>query len=76
MTERTVAVVGGGIAGIGAASKLAAEVDASQGAENTWYCGSYLREPFVHEPALASGLDVVERIIAADKSADRAPTAG
>lgn len=57
----------------GTTGPLAAQVDGLQGGRNTWYCGSYLREPFVHEPALASGLDVAKRIIAADQAANLAP---
>lgn len=57
----------------GTGAGLAAEVDGLQGVKNTWYCGSYLREPFVHEPALASGLAVGKRIVAQDRADNLAP---
>lgn len=33
-----------------------------QGRRHTWFCGSYVREPFLPEQALRSGFDVAERI--------------
>lgn len=51
---------------LGRLTDLAAtKVDALQGRRRTWYCGGYLREPFVHEPAFRSGVDVAERLIEA-----------
>lgn len=35
-----------------------------QGRRHTWFCGSYMREPFLHEQALASGSEVASRIAA------------
>lgn len=46
-----------------------ARIDAIQGQRGTWFAGSYLREPFVHEEALATGQDVAARLIAGDRSA-------
>ncbi len=37
-------------------------LDAVQGRLGTWFCGSYLREPFVHEQAMRSGVDVGNRL--------------
>lgn len=38
-------------------------LDHIQGARNTWFAGAYLREPFVHEQALSSGLDIAARLL-------------
>jgi CRP/FNR family cyclic AMP-dependent transcriptional regulator len=38
----------------------AARVAQIQGIRNCWYCGSYLVQPWVHEPALATGVDLAE----------------
>jgi len=40
-------------------------LEALQGRRGTWYAGAYLREPFVHEQAFRSGLDVAERLAGA-----------
>lgn len=37
-----------------------------QGVRNTWFCGSYMHEPFVHECALAAGQDAALRLIETD----------
>lgn len=37
-----------------------------QGVRNTWFCGSYMQEPFVHECALATGQDAALRLIERD----------
>lgn len=42
-----------------------------QGERGTWFSGSYLAEPFLHEQALVSGQDVADRLIAADPPRDR-----
>lgn len=57
----------------GTGAALAERVAALQGVRNTWFCGSYLREPYVHEPALATGLDVARQLIAADTASGLAP---
>lgn len=44
----------------------AAALEQIQGANRTWYAGSHLQRPFVHESALASG------ILAAERAARRA----
>lgn len=41
-----------------------------QGRRHTWFCGSYLREPFCHEQALGTGQDVALRLIESDTAAD------
>lgn len=38
----------------------AARIAQIQGIDNCWYCGSYLVQPWVHEPALATGVDLAE----------------
>lgn len=50
------------VAGTGA-THVAAHIESMQGARNTWYCGSYLREPFLHEQALTSGQEVAEQLL-------------
>jgi predicted NAD/FAD-binding protein/CRP-like cAMP-binding protein len=40
-------------------------LDAIQGRRGTWFCGSYLREPFVHEQAMRCGVDLGERVVEA-----------
>jgi predicted NAD/FAD-binding protein len=46
---------------------LAAQVSvaARNGANNTWYCGAWMRNGF-HEDGLATGLEVAEAIMAQD----------
>jgi predicted NAD/FAD-binding protein len=34
-----------------------------QGRRNTWYAGSYLRAPWLHEQAYASGHDVADALV-------------
>lgn len=38
----------------------AARIAQIQGIRNCWYCGSYLVQPWVHEPALATGVHLAE----------------
>ena len=45
-------------------------VDALQGKRRTWFCGGYLREPFVHEQAFRSGVETAQRL--AEAVADEA----
>jgi predicted NAD/FAD-binding protein len=40
-------------------------VAARNGANNTWYCGAWMRNGF-HEDGLATGLEVAEAIMAQD----------
>ncbi len=42
-----------------------------QGQKNTWFCGSYTREPHVHEQALQSGIDIATALLEQGKG--RAP---
>ncbi len=44
--------------------KAAARVERIQGERKTWFAGSYLREPFLHEQALATGQDVADAVMA------------
>ena len=37
-----------------------ARIQQMQGVRNTWYCGSYLTRPWVHEQALATGVVLAE----------------
>lgn len=46
-----------------AGRRLAARIDRRQGQSNLWFCGSHLREPFLHEQAQASGEDVADRLV-------------
>lgn len=46
-------------AGVGG-DLAAARIGQMQGIRNCWYCGSYLVQPWVHEPALATGVDLAE----------------
>lgn len=49
---------------VGGITDMACErLDAIQGRRGTWFCGSYLREPFVHEQAMRCGVDLGERIV-------------
>lgn len=57
----------------GTGAALSRKVEALQGRRNTWFCGSYLLEPYVHEPALVTGLEVAKKLIAADQAAGAAP---
>ncbi len=48
----------------GAANDRAvARLERLQGRRRTWYAGSYLRSPFVHESALQSGMVAAQRIV-------------
>jgi predicted NAD/FAD-binding protein len=49
----------------GKTDQLAERVRGVQGDRNTWYTGSYLIEPFVHEQALESGQTVADLLLAA-----------
>lgn len=46
---------------------LAREIEALQGDRGTWFCGAYLLEPWVHEPALVTGLRAAEKLLAKEK---------
>ena len=49
---------------VGGIRDLAVErLDTIQGERGTWFCGGYLHEPFVHEQALRSGLEIGERLV-------------
>lgn len=48
--------------------RLIEQLDERQGRHAFWYCGSWMREPFLHENALASGQDLAKRIDAAARS--------
>ena len=50
--------------GINRTAEVAKRIDTLQGKRNTWYAGSYLREPWVHEQALASGFQAADRLLA------------
>ncbi len=41
----------------------AARLSAIQGQRRTWFAGSYLLEPIVHEQAMTTGQDVAERLL-------------
>ena len=47
----------------GASTDLAcARIQQMQGVRNSWYCGSYLTRPWVHEQALATGVVLAEQM--------------
>ena len=48
-----------------AAEEALLKLDAMQGKRRTWFCGGYLRAPFVHEQAYRCGLETAERVAAA-----------
>ena len=49
---------------VGGIRDLAVErLDIIQGRRATWFCGGYLHEPFVHEQALRSGLEIGNRLV-------------
>lgn len=51
---------------VGGITDMACErLDAIQGRRGTWFCGSYVREPFVHEQAMSCGFDIGQRLVAA-----------
>lgn len=43
--------------------RTAARIETMQGRRRTWFAGSYLRSPFIHESALRSGIDAARRLI-------------
>ena len=51
------------VAGV-ANETAAAELQALQGRRHTWFAGSYLRNPFVHESALTSGMQTARQLLA------------
>lgn len=44
-------------------ARLRARIEAMQGRRNTWYCGAWLRAPFLHEQAHATAHEVATRIL-------------
>ncbi|HLQ91321.1 MAG TPA: cyclic nucleotide-binding domain-containing protein [Xanthobacteraceae bacterium] len=40
-------------------------LDAMQGRRRTWFCGAYLREPFLHEQAYQNGCETASRLVTA-----------
>lgn len=57
----------------GLTQKLAVRVDPLQGQQRTWFCGSYLLEPWVHEPALLTGQRVAERLLQFENDSTQQP---
>ena len=51
------------------ARRLARQIESHQGRHGIWLCGAYLREPFLHEQAIASGQDVAHRVLATARAA-------
>jgi predicted NAD/FAD-binding protein/CRP-like cAMP-binding protein len=51
-------------------------VDALQGKRRTWFCGGYLRPPFVHEQAYRSGVEAAQRLVEAVADESRQFEAG
>jgi predicted NAD/FAD-binding protein len=49
----------------GISDAVGQKLDAMQGKRRTWFCGGYLREPFIHEQAYRSGLEVADRLVKA-----------
>ena len=45
------------------ARRLAHRIERHQGQHGIWFCGSYLRDPFLHEQAIASGQDAAHRLL-------------
>lgn len=58
----------------GLTQKLAVRVDPLQGQQRTWFCGSYLLEPWVHEPALLTGQRVAERLLQFENDSTQLPS--
>ena len=54
----------------------AQRLDAIQGKRRTWYCGGYLREPFVHGQAYRCGVETAERLVEAVADESRKFEAG
>jgi uncharacterized protein len=50
------------VSGPGTAAALQ-KLDALQGKRRTWFCGSYVREPFVHEQAFRCGVETAKRLV-------------
>jgi CRP-like cAMP-binding protein len=46
-----------------------------QGQRATWFCGGYLHEPFVHEQALRSGLEIGNRLVSKLATTSALPSA-
>jgi predicted NAD/FAD-binding protein len=62
---------------IGDGNDAAAQrLDAMQGKRRTWYCGGYLREPFVHAQAYRCGVETAERLAEAVADESRKFEAG
>jgi predicted NAD/FAD-binding protein/CRP-like cAMP-binding protein len=59
-----------------AADLAVQRVDALQGKRRTWFCGGYLREPFVHEQAWRSGVEAAQRLVEAVADESRQFEAG
>jgi predicted NAD/FAD-binding protein/CRP-like cAMP-binding protein len=51
-------------------------IDALQGKRRTWFCGGYLRPPFVHEQAYRSGVEIGRRLLEAVADESRQFEAG
>jgi predicted NAD/FAD-binding protein len=51
--------------------RAVAAVAALQGQRRTWFAGSYLRSPFVHENALQSGMHAAARLLRSERQARR-----
>ena len=47
----------------GIADEALQKLDAIQGKRRTWFCGGYMREPFVHEQAYRSGVEIADRLL-------------
>ena len=47
----------------GVADEAVQKLDAMQGKRRTWFCGGYLRQPFVHEQAYRSGVEIADRLV-------------
>ena len=63
---------------VGGITDMASErLDRLQGRAGTWFCGGYVREPFVHEQALACGVELGQRLVEAlrERPGAAAPTA-
>jgi CRP-like cAMP-binding protein len=59
-----------------AADTALPRVDALQGKRRTWFCGGWLREPFVHEQAWRSGVEAAQRLVEAVADESRQFEAG
>ena len=49
--------------GDGRTLELAARVEAMQGRDRFWYAGAHLLAPWVHEPAMVTGIQAAERML-------------